>query len=82
MIRTGTRFSPPRRSKPRASGDDPVAGDVEDVLELVNPARAGMIPSPYRQTMAGKGKPRASGDDPAGAPPSPAWERQTPRERG
>ena len=35
-------------------------------LELVNPARAGMIPVSLAQLERLEGKPRASGDDPYG----------------
>ena len=35
------------------------------IRSIVNPARAGMIPSEWVRHDAGRGKPRASGDDPA-----------------
>ena len=53
--------------KPRASGDDPLDSREITVENIVNPARAGMIPYlagfPHRLP----GKPRASGDDPSWA---------------
>ena len=52
------------RRKPRASGDDPRAGDAMGHAPAVNPARAGMIRPADRPSPAGPCKPRASGDDP------------------
>ena len=50
--------------KPRASGDDPGAGDANNAWGIVNPARAGMIRLVTRPSSGRSGKPRASGDDP------------------
>ena len=38
---------------------------VRALRQLVNPARAGMIPLAEREAQAITSKPRASGDDPA-----------------
>ena len=64
MIRSMTRLLLPGRSKPRASGDDPGAKAADRWALSVNPARAGMIPSPIVRRGCRYGKPRASGDDP------------------
>ena len=50
--------------KPRASGDDPGLLQASVWSLIVNPARAGMIPSRGRAVSSGLSKPRASGDDP------------------
>ena len=50
--------------KLRASGDDPVEYIPEHYLNLVNPARAGMIPNSIMMMVLSGCKPRASGDDP------------------
>ena len=52
-------------SKPRASGDDPVAASLDTIAMHVNPARAGMIRPSDLGPGEDPGKPRASGDDPA-----------------
>ena len=52
-------------SKPRASGDDPIAHNASFERINVNPARAGMIPNEHQPTYRPTRKPRASGDDPS-----------------
>ena len=64
MIPASSPSQQSRQRKPRASGDDPaVVGDLVG-NNMVNPARAGMIPSPRTRRTAWTSKPRASGDDP------------------
>ena len=55
-------------SKPRASGDDPPGTRLRNRADLVNPARAEMIPRTVVPERASNGKPRVSGDDPSNAP--------------
>ena len=64
MIPPAHSTSSPNGSKPRASGDDPVEYIPEHYLNLVNPARAGMIPNSIMMMVLSGCKPRASGDDP------------------
>ena len=64
MIRFISRCWFPDRSKPRASGDDPVYDGGDADCSSVNPARAGMIPVNRQNYYPVTGKPRASGDDP------------------
>ena len=52
------------KSKPRASGDDPLMIMERSSSLRVNPARAGMILVALVVGRVNPGKPRASGDDP------------------
>ena len=49
---------------------------------LVNPARAGMIPLPEIDELAGARKPRASGDDPEYVPGGWSWGDVNPARAG
>ena len=71
MIRVVTARSSIMWCKPRASGDDPVILVISSRGGCVNPARAGMIPSPGSWPTCSPRKPRASGDDPAQGPVVP-----------
>ena len=68
MILDGYRATLNRKSKPRASGDDPCSPFSIAFLIAVNPARAGMILPGLGVCGARKRKPRASGDDPGAVP--------------
>ena len=65
MIRMFFRRRVRRNCKPRASGDDPDPDDDHEDTDIVNPARAGMIPPLSSPPCPSPSKPRASGDDPA-----------------
>ena len=65
MIPRSPASSPPTPCKPRASGDDPGGFWHEHCADLVNPARAGMIPSAVRTTASAGVNPARAGMIPA-----------------
>ena len=67
---------------PRESGDDPLIDGVEDIRDVVFPARAGMIPALFEGLISGLRIPRESGDDPSRPATSQPPPRYSPRERG
>ena len=64
MILAGKNHMSGGERKPRASGDDPESNGLGIEGCVVNPARAGMIPSAIVDYDRMNRKPRASGDDP------------------
>src|SRR5690606_30326899 len=52
-----------RECSPRTRGWSQIR-DLREVLDLVLPAHAGMVPRPASKTMSSRGAPRARGDGP------------------
>ena len=67
---------------PRASGDEPSDGGVEEERDDVFPARAGMSPSDGDDRRPGRRFPRASGDEPIATASFLRSSVFSPRERG